>query len=317
MATVHDQFVGAADETTYATGVAPDNFFEVVSEDVSGVYERIESEAIRGAILREDRFAPNPKGAEGSLEIEVKDKGFDFWLKHMLGAVSVATGTHTATLGSLSGTSFTYQAARYASELDTLIPFSYHGGKVAEWELSCEVDAIVKANLTLDFATEVINGSGADALATPVYPTGAQLLTFIGGSVSVDSTEFPVSAITLSGSNGLKRDRYSLRGAASTSKREPKAEEMQEITFDLTGEFEDDTHSQRVASALASGAVASLDLHFDSPQGGTLDVSLPVGRFDEAAANIARNITEQGVTGKVLAPADGSEPITVTYVPAV
>lgn len=317
MATVHDQFVGVADESTYGTGVAPSEFFEVVSEDVTGVYERIESEAIRGSLLREDRFAPNAKGAEGSLEVEVLDKGFQFWLKHMFGSTSEVTGTHTATLANLAGSSFSYQAARYASETDSLVPFAYHGGKVAEWELACEVDGILKANLTLDFADEVINGTGVDALATPSYPAGTQLMTFIGGSVTVGGTVFPVNSITLSGSNGLKRDRYTMRGANSTSKREPKAEEMQEISFELSGEFEDDTHSQRVASALASGAVATLDLHFDSPQGGVLDIAVPVARFDAAPANIARNVLEQGVSGKVLAPADGSEPITATYTVAV
>src|SRR5690242_15415122 len=126
MATVHDQFVGVADETNYAEGVAPTDFFEVVSEDVTGAYERIESEAIRGPLLREDRWAPNPKGAAGSFEVEVLDKGFDFWLPHMLGAVDSTTtpGSFIATLGSLTGKSFTYQAARYASELDALVPFS-------------------------------------------------------------------------------------------------------------------------------------------------------------------------------------------------
>jgi len=319
MATVHDQFVGVADEVTYATGVAPTAFFEVVSEDITGVYERIESEAIRGPLLREDRFAPNPKGAEGSFEFEVLDKGFEFWLSHMFGAVDDTTvpGSHVATLDSVSGKSFSLQAARYASGSDTLIPFSYHGGKVPEWELTAEVDGILKANLTLDFAAEVINGSGVDALAVPAYPVGAQLLTFIGAEAVVDGIGFPVNSISLSGSNGLKVDRYAMRGGSSTAKREPKAEELQEITFELAGEFEDDAHAQRVAASLAAGATAAVTLSFDSPQGGTFEVALPVARFDEAPANIARAITEHTVTGKVLAPADGSEPITATYVPVV
>jgi hypothetical protein len=316
MSTVHDQFVGAANESTYGEGPAPTDFFEVVSEDISGTYERIESEAIRGPVLRADRFAPNPKGAGGSFEFEVLDKGLEFWLPHMLGEVDDTTtpGTHVATLGDLNGSSFALQAARYASGDDSLVPFAYHGGKVTEWSLSCEVDAIVKANLSLDFATEVIDGTGNDALAVPSYPAGAQLLTFIGGTVTVAAGEFAVSSITISGSNGLKVDRYSMRGASSTTKREPKSEEMREVTFELTGEFEDTAHSDRIAASLAAGAMAEIVLHFDSPQGGALDVTLPAGRFDEGAVNISRAVIEQGVSGKALQPAAG-ETIEVSYTP--
>jgi hypothetical protein len=318
MASVHDQFVGVADESTYATGVAPTDFFEVVSEDVSGTYERIESEAIRGPVLRADRFAPNPKGASGSFEFEVLDKGLEFWLPHMLGAVDDTTvpGTHTATLGELNGRSLSYQAARYASGDDSLVPFSYHGGKVTEWSLSAEVDAIVKANVSLDFATEVIDGTGADALATPTYPADAQLLTFIGGSVTVGGSAFAVSSVTVSGSNGLKVDRYSMRGAESTTKREPKAEEMREVNFELTGEFEDTSNSDRIAAELAAGALAEIVLNFDSPQGGALSVTLPAARFDEGAVNISRAVIEQGISGKALQPTAG-ETITVDYLPVV
>lgn len=318
MSTVHDQFVGAADESTYGEGPAPTDFFEVVSEDISGTYERIESEAIRGPVLRADRFAPNPKGAGGSFEFEILDKGFEFWLPHMLGAVDDTTvlGTHTATLGDLNGRSFALQAARYASGSDTLVPFAYKGGKVTEWSISCEVDAIVKANLSLDFATEVIDGTGNDALAVPVYPAAAQLLTFVGGTVTVAAGEFSVSAITVSGTNGLKVDRYGMRGANSTTKREPKHEEMREVTFELTGEFEDTANSDRIAASLASGAMAEITLNFDSPQGGTLSVTLPAARFDEGPVNISRAVIEQGVSGKALQPAAG-EAITVDYVPVV
>jgi hypothetical protein len=120
--------------------------------------------------------------------------------------------------------------------------------------------------------------------------------------------------VTLSGNNGLKVDRYGMRGANSTTKREPKAEAMQEISFELGAEFEDVTHVNRVAAAIASDAIATLALHFDSPQGGTLDISMPVARFDEGPVSVDRKITEQSLKGKVLAPADGSQPITLTYV---
>lgn len=319
-ATVHDQFIAVGDETVYGTGVAPTDFFEPAGDSVTGSYERIESEAIRGPYLREDRFAPNPKGAAGQWTFEVLDKGFGPWFKRCLGAADTTTpGTFICTPASLEGQSFSGQAARYATGGDSagsLVPFSYHGGKVVEWELSCEVDAIVKLALTLDFATEVINGSGVDALASPTYPTGAQLMTFIGGEITVDGADYAVSSVTLTGNNGLKVDRYGMRAANSTTKREPKTESAKTLSWEMNGEFEDDAQVQRVAAALASGATAALTLHFDSPQGGTLDISLPVSRYDEGATAIDRKVTENDLKGMVLAPADGSDPITLTYVEA-
>lgn len=317
--TVHDQFIGVADETTYAVGVAPSFFLEPTTggDSVTGTYERIESEAIRGPLLRADRFATNPKGAAGQWTFEVLDKGFGFWLKHMLGAVDTTTpGTFIATPGVLAGKSFSGQAARYASGSDSLVPFGYHGGKVTEWELSCAVDQVVKLALTCDFAKEVINGSGVDALATPTYTAATQLLTFVGADVLVGGTELVVSSVTLTGNNGLKVDRYGLRGASGTTKREPKSEDAKTLAFELNAEFEDTTQVNRVANALASGALASLSLTFNSPAGGTLTVSCPAGRFDEGPVQIDRKVTALDLKGMVLAPADGTAPITVTYVEA-
>jgi hypothetical protein len=325
LTTVHDQFVGTADETVYGTPVAPANFYEFLTDGISGAYERIEAEGIRGPVLRADRFAPNPKGAAGDFEVEVLDKGFDFWLLHMLGAVSVdgTTQAVTAVPGETHGKSFSYHAARYASGTDSLIPFAYSGGKVTEWELTAEVDGILKAKATCDFATEYIDGKAGSgsavpeaALAVAAYPSDAQLLTFIGGSVTVGGSGFPVSQISVTGNNGLKVDRYAMRGANSTTKREPKEEAMKEFGFSLTGEFEDTSHSERVASLLATGALATVVLHFDSPQGGTLDISLPAGRFDEGPVNAAREVTTQELTGKALQPVDGTDAIQVVYTPA-
>lgn len=322
MSTVHDQFVGVADEATYGTAVAPDNFYEILSESIDGVYERIESEAIRGPVLRADRFAPNPKGAGGDFEVEVLDKGFEFWLNHIFGEV-VTTGDgsttpfeHTATLGDLDNKSFTLQVGRQASETANLIPFSYAGGKVAEWEFSAEVDGIVKAKVTGDFASETIDGTGADALAVPSYPASTQLLTFIGAACTIGGQSFAVTSFTLAGSNGLKVDRYAMRGSESTTKREPRIEGLREITFNIGSEFENTTNMERVAASIAAGALAEISFLFNSPQGGELEFVLPAARFDEGPVNAARELTMQELSGKVLDPGLPGETITARYLPA-
>jgi hypothetical protein len=315
MGSIHDAFVGAADEVSYGNTVAPSDFFEFTEEGVSGSYERIQSEGMRAGakVLRSDRWVPNPKGAGGDLTMEVLDQGFDFWLKHMLGAV--ATGTpalgvtpYTATLGPIDGQSFSQQIARPDSN-GVVQPFTYSGGKVAEWELSNETDGVLMLTLSQDFASEHVpdgTESGALVLATPTYPVGAKLLTFVKGTVQVGGTDFAVTNVSLKGNNGLKVDRYGMRGANSTTKREPREEAMREYSLALTGEFEDTTHIQRVAAAIASDAHATVSLLWEgvAVAGGgipSLEVTIPTARFDEGPVNVGGSeMIEQALKAMVL-----------------
>lgn len=321
MASVHDQFVGLANESTYGTLVAPASFYEFQSEGVSGKYERIESESVRAGakVLRTDRWAPNPKGAEGDLKLEVLDKGFDVLLKHMLGTEAAGTPsagfqTNTYTLGSLAGKSLSTQIAR-VDNAGNLIPFHYKGGKVKGWELSNAVDGILNLSLDMDYATEIVGaGAGAQALATPTYPTGSQLFTFVGGAVTVGGTEFAVSDASIKAENNLKTDRFFLRGSGgATTKKEPLEEGLREYSFELKGEFEGVTHYNRVAAATNAGATAAIVLTWDSPQAGQLLVTLPFGRFDEGPVNAdGMKIVELNLSGKALTDGAAS-PITIAY----
>lgn len=316
MPTFHDTYVGYSEETVYGTFVAPTNFVEFVSEGVSGKYERIESEGLRSGnqVLRSDRWAVNPKGAEGDLKLECLDVGLDLFLKHALGSISAGLPTggftvHTATLGDLKGKSLSVKIGRVDAG-GAIRPFDYTGGKIKSWELSNSVDGIAMLSLDMDFATTVTAG----AAATPAYPAlSAQLFTFVSGAVTIGGTSFAVADFSLKGDNKLKTDRYALRGASSTAKREPLAEGLRDLTFDIKGEFEDLTQVNRVASATAGGATAAIVATWDTPQGGQLSVSIPFGRFDEHSFNVdGAKILDLGLTGKVTT--DGTaQPITVTY----
>src|SRR5574343_15397 len=85
--------LGFAEETTWGTFSTPTRFLEVNSFAIQNQVERIESSAIRASnrVLRQDRWAANPKGVSGTLELEVMTKGFGLLLKHMLGTVAITT----------------------------------------------------------------------------------------------------------------------------------------------------------------------------------------------------------------------------------
>ena len=318
MPTIFDQYFGVADESTYGTAVAPTKFYAFESEGIEGTYERIDSEAIRAGtrVLRSDRFAVNPKGAEGDVTLEVVSGGFDFWLKHMMGAVS-STGptdgftTYTATLGDLNGKSFTAQVGR-VDNTGALTPFTYEGGKVKEWELSNAVDEVLKLTLTMDFAKETIGaGTGAYATATPSYEANTKLFSFNSGTVTVGGSSFDVSDFSLKANNGLKDDRYFIR--SSGKKGEPLESELREYEWSLKGEFSGTAQINRVASAVASGAVAEISILWDGPDGSQFKVEMPFARFDEGPVTAGGfEIVEQELTGKALTDGTAS-PVTITY----
>ncbi|WP_267909537.1 phage tail tube protein [Micromonospora coerulea] len=315
MASIHDSYLGMAEEITYGTAVAPVRFLEMVKEGIKGKYERIDSEAFRAGqrVLHKDRFQPNPKGAEGDIDLEGMDSTLGMLFKHSMGAFSSAAPvggftTHTFTVGDLKGKSLTVQVGR-VDNTGTLYPFTYEGGKVASFELSNAVDGVLKAQFSLDFEKETIGaGAGAYAASTPTYTTTGQLFTFVGGTVDVGGAPFGVSDVSFKGDNQLKTDRW-----LSTGKREPLEEGMREYEFELKGEFEGLAHANRVAAAVASGAIASVTLTWASPQGGQLTVTMPASRFDEGDVNFdGAKIIEQGLKGIVLWDGAAS-PVTIAY----
>ncbi|MEV6638100.1 phage tail tube protein [Actinoplanes sp. NPDC051470] len=318
MATVHDSYIGVAEESIYGTAVAPARFLEMASEGIAGKNERIESEGWRAGqkVLRRDRFEPNPKGAEGDVKLEVLDGSLGLLLKHCLG--SVASGapsggftTHTFTVGDLKGKSLTVQVGR-GDVSGAVLPFTYEGGKVTGFEITSAVDGVLGLNLDMDFAKETIGaGAGAYALSVPTYAAGTQLYTFVSASVTVAGTQFGVSDISVKGDNALKTDRY-YSGTAGR-KKEPLTEGLRKYEFELKGEFDGLVHANRAAAAVAASNLAEIVAVWSTPQGGEFRVVMPFARFDEAPPNFdGAQIIEQSLKGMALEDGTAS-PITIAY----
>lgn len=315
MATLNDGYVARIAEVTYGTPLPPTGFDEFLSESVTGKYEVIESAGLRAgnSFLRTDRFTPNAKGAAGDLKLEVLDNNFDFWMKYMFGAATTVTKVTTATIGTTNGASFTLECGRPGTNptgTPTIYPFRYGGGKISSWELSNAVDGTLQANLSCDFASEI---TAALSPATPTYPVGSQLLTFVGATATIGGTAVAITDLSIKGDNGLNVGRYALRGANSTTKREPLNEGLRSVTFDLKMEFEDLTQYNRTAAVTAAGSMAAIVATWTSPQGGSLAVTLPQARFDDGIPNMDKQgVLDLGLTGSAMW--DGTvSPITAVY----
>jgi len=322
MANVHDSYFGVAEETSYGTGSPVDRFFEMSSESFTGDYQRIDSEAFRAGqrVLHADRFVPNPKGATGSIELEVRDGDFGLLFAHMLGAVSSGSPsgsspsitTHTFTMADLDGKSLTVQVGRVAND-GQVHPWTYEGGKITSWELSNSVDGILMLSLDMDFARETIGAQGSPGtlygVASPTYSSGTQLFTFRTAEVTIGGSTIPVSEVSFSGDNGLNTDRWVL----GAQKREPKHQGLRTFGFSVTGEFESLTQAERVAAAIASDAVASVSAKWTTAQGGELSISIPYARFDSGPVNFSgAELIGQQLEGIALWNGSNS-PITLVY----
>ncbi|MFE4355107.1 phage tail tube protein [Kitasatospora sp. NPDC056800] len=321
MASVFDSYIGVVDEVTYGTAVPVTRFYELSKESVSGKYERIESGAmtVGQRVMRADRFAPNAKGADGSVELEVLDKSFAFWLKHMLGNVASGTKdadgftTYTGTIADLSGKSFTMEIGR-ADAAGGLNQFVYPGGKVSGWELSNQVDGVLSLSVDAVFAKETVRTGSP---VTPTYPAGAKLFTYLGGTVSVDNATLAVSDVSVKGDNGLKDDRW----AIGVGRREPREQSARKLEFSFKGDFDSMTAYNKASAALASGALGNIVLTWvgvaPDPAKPTIvpsiTVTMPNGRFDSATPNIeAGKLPDLAISGVAL-NGTGNDAITVAY----
>lgn len=316
--TLHDDYVGCiAESGGYNVAAAVSRFYEFSSETLAGKYSRIESAGIRAGsrVERTDRWAVNPKGADGDLKFEVLDSGFGLLFQHALGTFSAGTATggftpYTFTMGPLLGLSSTWQVGRVDTN-GNLNPFTYTGGKVKTWEISNALDGVLNLDLSMDFAAEKQGaGTGAFAVSAPTYPTGSQLLTFIGGTCTIAGTQFAINTASVKGDNKLDVSRYFIGNGGL--KKEPIENEYRAITWSLKGEFDGMTQIQRVSSATSAGAMAAIVLNWVSPQGGGLSVTLPNARFDTGPVHAALKTPELTLSGKGLD--DGtSGPISVVY----
>lgn len=278
--------LGVKDEVTWGTGVVVDRFFEFLDESMALQNPRIEGAGIRAGARaqRSDRWAVNRKGAAGTVNMEVLTKGFGWWLKHLLGTVGSgvltdATYTHTGTVGSLLGDSFTLQVGK-PDAADVVRPYTYTGCKVPSWQLKCDVDGIAILSVNVDAKDE----STATALATASYTTGAELLTFAGGLMNVGGVPVDISSVSISVDNSLKVDRYFQR--RSGLKKEQLENGFRQVTAEVTLEWESMAHYNRFASLTAAGAVAAVDVGWRGPTlaGATtypeLKATLAAARFD-------------------------------------
>lgn len=183
---------------------------------------------------RASRRVVTQYSAGGGLPMELPERGMNAWLFRMLGsygqsaatlAQDATTGAYSAThaLGPVDGHSFCVQAGRPAVD-GTVMPFTYTGCKLSEWEVSCALGDIAELALTVEARNELalanasphvdsLNASVPSLLAYSAPPSGS-VFRWLGGSLlyggtvsttsGVTSISSPVVAANLTGPLSLK-----------------------------------------------------------------------------------------------------------------
>ena len=254
MASILDQVIQVALETTYGTAVAPTRAYEGQSDTFSRDVAFIESVGFRDGMqtIRSDRHDTISLGATGSIETDVLNKGHGLILKHLLGTSAGPTqqgGTaaylQTFTTDDTGPTgSYTIQVPRVDSS-GTLQPFTYEGCTPTGFNVTQNIDEALK--LRIDFDAE--NEQQTTSTATPAYPASADPFVFTDAAIEIDDSQINTfTSFSLDGDLGMKTDRRFLKSSAT--KGQPKRASVPSYTGTIEGEFTDAQYDAFVAGTI-------------------------------------------------------------------
>jgi hypothetical protein len=248
--------LGFVAESTYGTAVVVTKFVEFVSEGLQAEIERVESRGLRAGrrVLLSGQWAAGKVSAGGDIELELSNVGQGLLWLHAMGASSSSGGgpyVHTYTPADLQTLYMTMQVGKPFIG-GTVQALTYTGCKVAGWELSASAGEIA----TVTFSILAQNESTAIALATATYPATYAPMTFVHGVLSLGGTPTDVREVTIKADNGLKDDRYFVKGSGLRS--QPLESKRREYTWSATLDWANLTDYNR----FKLGTEAALTLTF-------------------------------------------------------
>lgn len=280
----------AAKETTYDTRVTPSRGFIIAEDAVSYEHGQYQSVGLGGGRWQRTVLNTTQRGS-GSYRMEVPTVGFGFWLDllHSNTVTPAQQGTtaaylQTHTLNTSPTKSISVQVQKPPTSSATLLPYDYTGVMMSQIEFSWEPAAVLLAAMTLVARSEDISQS----LVTPSTPS-FELFSFKGGSISIGGT--PVADVTGGGSitvgANLRDDVYALGTGGKIAK--PTESDRPEATGQITADFTDNTHYQRVVNESIADVV--LKFQGSSAIAGSyfpfIEVTVPDCRFNQPSPQVS------------------------------
>lgn len=331
-----------AAESTVGTAVTTTTGYEILNENFIFNPTDLDSAGIKSgqAFERSTRHMRSRFDVNGDFTVEHSDKGHMALLwKHSMGSaltVPVVIGATTAyesylTPGTHAGLGLTVQTGVVQPDT-TVRAFTWSGVKPTQWDFSVSDNAFAQLKLTCD----AWNLDTAPALATVSYTANTGVFVFkdattfkLGGTPSTAGGKTTVAAgvtattivhgFTLTGTTGMKTDRYGLGNAGV--KKEQLENAIPTITGTLDAEF---TQRTELYDLYKSNTPTCLQLdltHFDvsgndaggvnaGPNPYLLSFILPKVYFTAANANIAGpDIAMQKLSFKAFDDGSGTNPV--------
>lgn len=309
--------LGFKDESTFATAVTVDRFAEYNGDVVPivGQAGRTEANPLRvgSRARRAGRVVPYFDHAEGTVPLDVMDKGFGFWLKHLLPSVAATGGegedphVYTATEGGSSasvGKSFTCQINAPFHPSGTNQALTFAGGKIPKWTLHCAVDEMLTLDADMWFAKQATG----TALATASYPSGMANFAWVHGVIKIADSAVDLTSFSLEVDQGYKLDRAAIRGDAS--KKEPTPGVLG-ITWSATADWDALTQFNRVHATTVADISAEIEATFTNGDA-ILVATIPSARFDTLSFSGDVGALQQDIGG--VGEYNGTDsPVTLAY----
>jgi len=187
--TQQDVQVGFGKESTYGTAVTVDHFFETTDEgfDWNPTFAQGAGLRVGRIVNAADRRVLVKEESGGSIDIELFQKGLGFLFLGALGA-----GTSTVVSGSAFQQVITPATSDFLPSYTVQVGLPPLGGGALNPQtysgMLCDTFAMKAASgsiPTIKFTYKGKSKSTATALATPSYPAGNGLYTFVQGSLQV------------------------------------------------------------------------------------------------------------------------------------
>lgn len=280
--------IGISAESSYGTFVAPTKFIEFTKESLALKKTTAQSAGIAAGRLMalSTRRVVTRKEAQGTLEMEVSNKGMGLLLQTLMGTtvtpVQQAASTaylQTHTLASVAGKSLTLQKG-VPLTTGTVTDKSFVGCKITSGEFSCGVGEMLTASFEID-------GKDCDESQTLAAASYSAMSPFHFGQMALKTGTFGAETAL----DGIRKvsvkierpqdvDRFYANQSAL--KREPIENDQVKITGSLESDYVattlDDLHTSDGGTSLVWEFIGPI---IASTYAETFRITLPVVKLDE------------------------------------
>jgi hypothetical protein len=225
--------IGWGIESTWGTAATIANFLPLLSESLQRTQDPIITPGLVGGrrLPMSSQWEAGPEYVAGAVNFDLHTHGIETLLRLMIGGAGTPSGggpfTRTFTPGVLPSATFEVVRPMTISTGDRYV---YEGCKASGWSLSVSTGQIAQVSLDLVGQTEVLTAGNTGT--TISLPSTMSRWKWDQVAVSFNGrTSDCVTALTISGTNGLTTDELCL---GSSTIAEPAEDNHREYTLDMT-----------------------------------------------------------------------------------